>query len=37
MPNDERILETMPTGTLGLVATDGCIGIEQNVDAYLQG
>ena len=21
MPNDERILETMPTGTLGLVAT----------------
>ena len=26
MPNDERILETMPTGTLGLVATDSCIG-----------
>lgn len=37
MPNDERILETMPTGTLGLVATDSCIGLAQKVDAYLQG
>ena len=36
MPNDERILETMPTGTLGLVATDSCIGLAQKVDAYLQ-
>ena len=35
MPNDERILETMPTGTLGLVATDSCIGLAQKVDAYL--
>ena len=34
MPNDERILETMPTGTLGLVATDSCIGLAQKVDAY---
>lgn len=37
MPNDERILETMPTGTLGLVATESCIGLAQKVDAYLQG
>ena len=37
MPNDERILETMPTGTLGLVATDSCIGLAQKVDAYFTG
>ena len=37
MPNDERILETMPTGTLGLVATDSCIGLAEKVDYYLKG
>ena len=37
MPNDERILETMPTGTLGLVATESCIGLAEKVDSYLQG
>ena len=36
MPNDERILETMPTGTLGLVATESCIGLAEKVDSYLQ-
>ena len=25
MPNDERILETMPTGTLGLIPTASCM------------
>ncbi len=35
MPNDERILETMPAGTLGLVATDSCIGLAEKVDRYL--
>ena len=34
MPNDERILETMPTGTLGLVATESCIGLAEKVDSY---
>ena len=29
MPNDERILETMPTGTLGLVATDIIIAMRR--------
>lgn len=35
MPNDERILETMPTGVLGLIPTDSCISLGQKVDAYL--
>ena len=35
MPNDERILETVPTGTLGLVATDSCLGLAEKVDEYL--
>lgn len=35
MPNDEMILETLPTGTLGLVATDSCIGLAEKVDQYL--
>ena len=35
MPNDERILETMPVGTLGLIATDSCIELGQQVDEYL--
>ena len=37
MPTMREFLETMPTGTLGLVATDSCIGLAQKVDAYLQG
>ena len=35
MPNDERFLETVPTGTLGLVATDSCLGLAEKVDEYL--
>ena len=37
MPNDESILETMPTGTLGIIATDSCIGLAEKVDNYLKG
>ena len=37
MPNDELILETIPSGTLGLVATDSCKGLAEKVDAYLRG
>ena len=36
MPNDERILETMPTGTLGILATESCIGLAEKVDNYLK-
>ena len=25
MPNDEKLLEAMPVGTLGLIPTDSCI------------
>lgn len=35
MPNDERILETMPTGILGLIPTDSCIELGTMVDQYL--
>ncbi len=35
MPNDERILETMPTGTLGLICTDSCMELGKMVDRYL--
>ena len=35
MPNDERILETMPTGKLGLIPTDSCIELGQKVNSYL--
>lgn len=35
MPNDERILETMPTGTLALIPTESCIGLGEKVDKYL--
>jgi len=37
MPNDERILETMPVGPLGLVATDSCIEMAEKVNTYLSG
>jgi ribose-phosphate pyrophosphokinase len=36
MPNDERILETMPTGTLGIIPTDSCIELGNKVDQYLK-
>ena len=35
MPNDENLLKHIPTGTLGLVATDSCIGLAEKVDKYL--
>lgn len=35
MPNDERMLETMPQGRLGLIATDSCIGLAEKIDSYL--
>lgn len=35
MPNDERILETMPVGVLGLIPTDSCRELGEKVDAYL--
>ena len=34
MPNDERILETMPTGTLGLIPTASCMELGKKVDSY---
>ena len=35
MPNDERILETMPTGTLGLIPTASCTELGKKVNDYL--
>lgn len=35
MPNDERILETMPTGTLGLIPTASCTELGKKVNNYL--
>ena len=35
MPNDERILETMPTGTLGLIPTASCMELGKKVNSYL--
>ena len=35
MPNDERILETIPSGILGLVPTKSCAEIGVKVDKYL--
>ena len=35
MPNDERILETMPYGTLGLIPTASCSGLGKKVNNYL--
>ena len=35
MPNDERILETMPQGTLGLIPTESCKELGDKVDHYL--
>ena len=35
MPNDERILETMPVGTLGLIPTASCKELGRKVNDYL--
>ena len=35
MPNDERILETMPVGTLGLIPTASCMELGKKVNDYL--
>ena len=35
MPNDERILETIPNGILGLVPTKSCTELGEKVDKYL--
>ena len=37
MPNDERILETMPDGALGLVPLKSCEELGAKVDQYLVG
>ena len=37
MPNDERILETMPDGTLGLIPLKSCEELGAKVDQYLVG
>ena len=35
MPNDERILETIPNGIVGIVPTKSCIEMAEKVDKYL--
>ena len=37
MPNDERILETVPDGTLGLIPLESCKELGTKVDQYLVG
>ena len=37
MPNDERILETMPDGALGLIPLKSCEALGAKVDQYLVG
>lgn len=37
MPNDERILETMPDGALGLIPLKSCEELGAKVDEYLVG
>ena len=37
MPNDERILETMPDGALGLIPLKSCEELGDKVDQYLVG
>ncbi len=37
MPNDERILETVPDGTLGLIPLESCKDLGAKVDQYLVG
>ena len=35
MPNDERLLNTIPNGKLGIIATNSCAELAKKVDAYL--
>ena len=35
MPNDERLLNTIPDGKLGIIATNSCTELAKKVDAYL--
>ena len=35
MPNEERILETIPTGIVGLIPTKSCTEMGEKVDQYL--
>lgn len=35
MPNDERTLETIPTGSLGLIPLESCKELGEKVDSYL--
>lgn len=35
MPNDERILETIPNGIVGLISTKSCTELGEKVDKYL--
>ena len=37
MPNDERILETIPNGILGIIPTKSCTDLGAKVDEYLTG
>ena len=37
MPNDERNLETMPDGALGLIPLESCKELGLKVDQYLVG
>lgn len=37
MPNDERILKTMPCGKLGLIPTESCAALGKKVNDYLAG
>ena len=35
MPNDEKLLNTIPNGKLGIIATNSCAELAKKVDAYL--
>ena len=37
MPNDERILETIPNGILGIIPTKSCTDLGEKVNEYLAG
>ena len=37
MPNDERILETMPCGKLGIIPTASCSSLGEKINNYLVG
>ncbi|MCM1283450.1 MAG: ribose-phosphate pyrophosphokinase [Muribaculaceae bacterium] len=37
MPNDERILETMPCGKLGIIPTASCATLGEKINGYLVG